>query len=80
MTRFEFDRRGDIKGDPRHAHVTYYHDGRSMLGEVWDQYRDEDGTIRLKVSFLNRECWPVDPPAGCVHVLERTYDEPDPTE
>ena len=72
MSRFTFNRRGDIKEDPRGAQVTFSRDPHgTLLGDVRDAYRDEDGTPRLRVTFFNGEPWPVDPPAALVWVLER---------
>ena len=72
MSRFKFDRRGNVVGDPRGAQITFTRDPyRTLLGDVRDSYRDEDETPRLRVTFFNGEPWPVDPPAALVWVLER---------
>ena len=73
--RFKFKRgSGDLVGDPRGAQVTFTRDPHGkLLGDVYDSYRDEDGTPRLRVRHFNGEPWPVDPPAALVWVLERPY-------
>lgn len=66
--------------DLRHAHVTMPWHGRVLLGQVREQaYSDTDGAagVRLRVTYLNGEPWPVGRgdgwvPVGCVDVLDRT--------
>ena len=76
MSRLTFDRRGDVKEDPRGAQIVFCREPHgNLLGDVREWYRDEDETPRLRVTFFNGEPWPVDPPAALVCVLERTYAE-----
>lgn len=67
--RFAFNRRGELKRDPRGEQIMCGWNGRTLLGDVVGQYRDEDETIRLRVRHFNGEPWPIDPPAGVAFVL-----------
>ena len=60
--------------DPRGAHVVLTTNTEMILGMVRDAYRDAvTGAIRLKVTFMNGEPWPIDPTSRAVDVLERDY-------
>ena len=75
VTHFKFARDGNIIGDPRGAQVKFSRAPHgTLLGDVRNYYRDEDGTPRLKVTHFNGEPWPIDPPAALVTVLERNHD------
>lgn len=61
-----------LSTDPRGAHVTLEHCGRTLLGEVVGARRDEVlGAVLLTVRHFNGEPWPIEPGALAVDVLER---------
>ena len=69
--KFQMNRFG-LKHDPRGAHVTLNYQGRTLLGEVTDCWRDEVcGVVRLTVRHFNGESWPIYPAAMAVNVHER---------
>jgi len=68
-TKFAYSKFG-LKANPRRAHVTLDWQGRTLLGEVTDCYRDETrGSIHLRVRHFNGEPWPIKPTALAVNVL-----------
>lgn len=71
-TKFQFTKFG-LKHDPRGAHVTLEHQGRTLLGEVLSvAYDSVCGCFRLTVRHFNGELWPIQPSALAVNVLERS--------
>ncbi len=72
--KFQHTKHG-LVGDPRYAHVVLTTNTETMLGMVRDAYRDQvTGAIRLRVTFMNGEPWPIDPTSRAVEVLERDTD------
>lgn len=56
------------------AHIAFDDDeGRTLLGEVTGQFRDNAGAWRLRVKHFDGSAWPVDPLVSEVDVLERSY-------
>lgn len=48
--------------------------GRRLIGEVTNVYRNSHGYTLLKVKHFNGESWPIDPSAMAVEMLEREYE------
>mgnify|MGYP001559210728 FL=1 len=76
MSRVAFTFGGRLKFDYIGATVSYYRNGRDVLGMITHVYRDDDETATFRVRFFNGEEAP-DVPAGCVEVLDCTWPPAD---
>jgi len=67
----EFGKFG-VKHDYRGAHVTLDWQGRTLLGEIKEIYRNEQrGVLLCKVQHFCGDFWPIEPALIALNILER---------
>lgn len=60
------------KHDYRGAHVMLTHQGRQLLGEIVNMYRDPVlCAVLADVRHFNGEPWPITPALSALEILER---------